>query len=146
MKFRMRGIRSQAVVIAMLAGLLVVTRAEGQGRSWAQPQIERVVADGLMAPTVATFRPNDALRLDELAQLLPALTPVVQTTTTSTTDTTATDTTSTTTDTSGTTTTTATTTTTPAPPPATTSTGPVTLAQLDGSLVRTLNAGDAATR
>jgi cell wall-associated NlpC family hydrolase len=135
----MRRFRAQAAVLAMLASLLVVTRAEGQTRSWAQPQIARVVADGLMAPSVAEFRPDDALRSDELAQLLPALAPVdpmlpiepppTDTTTTQpgTTDPTPT----------------ATTTTTPQPahPEAL-----VTLAQLDTALVRTLHAGDAATR
>jgi cell wall-associated NlpC family hydrolase len=145
MESPMRGIRSQAVVVALLGALLVAAHADGQSRSWAQPQIQRVVADGLMAPSVATFRPNDPLLADELAQLLPALAPVDPTTTTPTVPTTTDTTTATTTD--GTTTaatTTATTTTTPAPaaPP----TRPITLAQLDASLVRTLKAGAAATR
>src|SRR5437763_13460852 len=95
METPMRGIRfrTQAAVLAMLASLLVVTRAEGQTRSWAQPQIARVVADGLMAPSVAEFRPDDALRSDELAQLLPALAPpvAVPPVVTVTTDTTGTD-------------------------------------------------------
>src|SRR4051812_30346164 len=82
MKRSMSGIRSQALVLALLCALLTVTRAEAKTRSWAQPQIERVVADGLMAPSVATFRPNDVLLGDELAQLLPALAPVDPTTTT----------------------------------------------------------------
>src|SRR4051812_37407250 len=160
----LRGFRAQAAVLAVLASLLVVTRAEGQTRSWAQPQIVRVVADGLMAPSVAEFRPDDPLRSGELAQLLPALAPADPTAPVETipTDTTTTD--------PGTTETTTTTTTTatpparpaprppapaaPAPPPATTTTAPpparpealVTLAQLDTALVRTLRAGDAATR
>src|SRR3954471_22206324 len=75
MESPMRGFRAQAAALAVLASLLVVTRAEGQTRSWAQPQIVRVVADGLMAPSVAEFRPDDALRSGELAQLLPALAP-----------------------------------------------------------------------
>ncbi|MDX6503415.1 MAG: hypothetical protein QOE29_540, partial [Gaiellaceae bacterium] len=135
----MRGIRSQALVLAMLGALLAVTRAEGQSRSWAQPQIERVVAGGLMAPTVATFRPNDPLLGGELAQLLPALAPV-ETTTTTVTGTLPADTTATATSTDPATITT-TTTLTPAA-----SGAPITLARLDTSLVRALSAGAAATR
>ena len=48
--------------------LEVVTRAEGQSRSWAQPQIERVVADGLMAPTVATLTLRFQARIDGCAR------------------------------------------------------------------------------
>jgi len=40
---------------------------------WAQAQIEAVVAAGLMAPTVAEFRPDDPLTRAELAQILSAL-------------------------------------------------------------------------
>src|SRR3954447_10160533 len=139
MQSPMRGFRAQAAVLAVLASLLVVTRAEGQTRSWAQPQIVRVVADGLMAPSVAEFRPDDPLRSGELAQLLPALAPADPTAPVETipTDTTTTDPGRT----DPTTPTTTTTTTPPARPEAL-----VTLAQLDTALVRTLRAGDAATR
>src|SRR3989304_316236 len=41
--------------------------------SWAQAQIEAVVAAGLMAPSVAEFRPDDPLTRAELAQILSAL-------------------------------------------------------------------------
>jgi cell wall-associated NlpC family hydrolase len=41
--------------------------------SWAQPQIRAVVAAGLMAPSVAAFRPNDVLTRGELAELLRSL-------------------------------------------------------------------------
>jgi cell wall-associated NlpC family hydrolase len=41
--------------------------------SWAQAQIEVVVAAGLMAPSVAEFRPDDPLTRAELAQVLSAL-------------------------------------------------------------------------
>ena len=139
MGFRMRGTRSQVLVLAVLGALLAVTRAEAQTRSWAQPQIERVVADGLMAPSVATFRPNDALLGTELAELLPALAPVDPTITTPTTPTT--DTTVTTTD-----PTTTSTETTPVAAEAPAAGAPITLAQLDSSLVRTLGVGDAGTR
>jgi cell wall-associated NlpC family hydrolase len=138
MESGMRGIRSQAAVLAVLSALLVVARAEGTTkRSWAQPQIQAVVADGLMAPSVAAFRPDDALLRDELAQLLPALAPVDDATTT-TTDTLPATTTDAATTTAPATTTTAAAPAVPAPP--------VTLAQLDSALVRTLRAGDAATR
>jgi len=43
-------------------------------KSWAQPQIRVVVAHGLMAKSVANFRPNDALTQGELATLTAALT------------------------------------------------------------------------
>src|SRR6187397_1770284 len=39
-------------------------------RSWAQPQIRVVVAHGLMAGTVAAFRPNDDLNRAELQDLV----------------------------------------------------------------------------
>src|SRR4051812_37575804 len=131
MDCRVRGFRTQALVLVALAALLTVARAEGTTRSWAQPQIERVVADGLMAPSVATFRPDDPLLGDELAQLLPSLAPVDPATTT-TTETTPTETIVTTTD-----PVTAATVTTPAPAPDATSTVPITLAKLDTALVRT---------
>src|SRR4051812_35263184 len=142
MESPMRGFRAQAAALAGLASLLVGTPAEGRPRSWAQPQIVRVVADGLMAPSVAQFRPDDALRSDELAELLPALAPAAPLPPVETipTDTTTTDP-GTTTD---TTTTAATTTTTPSP--AAHPEALVTLAQLDAALVRTLHAGDAGTR
>jgi cell wall-associated NlpC family hydrolase len=43
-------------------------------RSWAQPEIRLVVSRGLMARSVATFRPNDALTQGELADLVAGLT------------------------------------------------------------------------
>ena len=41
--------------------------------SWATPQIKTVVAAGLMAPSVATFRPDDPLLFGELADAIVAL-------------------------------------------------------------------------
>src|SRR3989304_170487 len=41
---------------------------------WAQEQSEAVVVAGLMAPSVAEFRPDDPLTRAELAQILSALT------------------------------------------------------------------------
>src|SRR5205085_7778936 len=42
--------------------------------SWAQPEIRVVVSHGLMAKSVAQFRPNDTLTQGELATLVAALT------------------------------------------------------------------------
>jgi hypothetical protein len=41
--------------------------------SWAQAQIQTVVAAGLMAPSVSQFRPDDVLTKGELAELVAAL-------------------------------------------------------------------------
>jgi cell wall-associated NlpC family hydrolase len=43
-------------------------------KSWAQPEIRVVVEHGLMAKSVAKFRPNDTLTQGELAALVAALT------------------------------------------------------------------------
>ncbi len=43
-------------------------------KSWAQAQIRAVVAHGLMAKTVAAFRPNDTLTQGELSTLVSGLT------------------------------------------------------------------------
>jgi len=43
-------------------------------QSWAQPEIRVVVSHGLMAKSVAQFRPNDTLTQGELATLVAALT------------------------------------------------------------------------
>jgi cell wall-associated NlpC family hydrolase len=148
----MRGSRHLAAGVALLAGLLIATGAAGAKRSWAQPEIQEVVANGLMAPSVETFRPDDPLVGAELAQLLPSLAPVDDgtgtTTTTSTTTTTTDPMTPAVTTTDTTTTAPATTTTAPVatPTPGFAEAAPITLAQLDTSLVRTLRVGDAATR
>ncbi|HEX6490470.1 MAG TPA: C40 family peptidase [Gaiellaceae bacterium] len=75
--------------------------------SWAERQIEVVVAHGLMAKTVQSFRPNDQLTRAALASLVAGLTAS-------------------------------------APLPTVQSSAPVTIAQLDASLVRALNLTDAA--
>src|SRR4029077_8103891 len=66
------------VVLAALAALLAApAAASASGRaavSWAQPQIKVVVAHGLLAPTVASFRPNDPLMRGDLADLQAGLT------------------------------------------------------------------------
>jgi cell wall-associated NlpC family hydrolase len=67
------------LLLALLACLLTApTIAPGatssaSKRSWAQPQIRIVVARGLMATSVASFRPNDPLTQGELAELVAGL-------------------------------------------------------------------------
>jgi NlpC/P60 family/S-layer homology domain len=73
--------RGPAFIVASLALLLALpAQAAKPKRSWAQPEIELVVADGLMAPNAASFRPDDPLTQGELAQLVAGLTgkPAVQ--------------------------------------------------------------------
>ena len=64
--------------IALFACTLVLATAGTAGaqspaQSWATPQIKTVVEAGLLAPSVATFRPDDALTRGELAEALFAL-------------------------------------------------------------------------
>jgi cell wall-associated NlpC family hydrolase len=110
MTFPVRRLRPLALFACLLTALAIAPGATSSAskRSWAQPQIRLVVARGLMAPSVATFRPNDALTQGELAELVAALTeqPLK-----------------------------------PVPNPA----APVTMAQLDAKLVRTLELGDDAS-
>jgi cell wall-associated NlpC family hydrolase len=100
-------------LLALLASLVVAFAAApgaspaGSSRSWAQPQIRVVVARGLMARSIASFRPNDALTQGELRDLVAALTEQP-------------------------------------PKPGADPSAPVTMAQLDARLVRTLDLGDAA--
>jgi cell wall-associated NlpC family hydrolase len=70
-----RRLRLLALFACLLAGLAVAPSALPSGkRSWAQPQIKLVVARGLMARSVASFRANDALTQAELADLVAGLT------------------------------------------------------------------------
>ncbi len=67
--------RRSGLAAALL--VLVVTSAAGatpSPRSWAQPQIVQVVQAGLMAPDVASFRPDDPITQAELADLVGGLT------------------------------------------------------------------------
>ena len=65
--------------LALFSCLLLFATAgtAGAGRSsspsWAAPQIATVVAAGLMAPSVETFRPDDPLLESEFAEVLTAL-------------------------------------------------------------------------
>ena len=128
--------------LAMLAAALVLAAvaaasAPGAARplpDWAAPQIATVVAHGLMgAKSVSTFKPNKAVTRQTLANLAVGLQqelgtpPPVGSSSSTTTGTT-------TTTTGGTT----------AAPPVSNPTAPVTMAQLDRSLVQALGLGQAA--
>jgi len=83
-------------------------RSAAQAASWAQPEIKVVVAHGLMARSVQTFRPTDPITRGQLTALVAGLTEE--------------------------------------PPTASLSSpAPVTMAQLDATLVRGLGLSDAAT-
>lgn len=71
-----RHLRLLALFASMLAVLASAPGAlpSGSARSWAQPQIRLVVARGLMAHSVAAFRPNDPLTQAELEELVAGLT------------------------------------------------------------------------
>ena len=72
----MRRPRLLALLACLLSALAIAPGATSSAstRSWAQPQIRVVVARGLMARSVATFRPNDTLTQGELADLVAGLT------------------------------------------------------------------------
>jgi cell wall-associated NlpC family hydrolase len=76
MSFPVRRLRPLALFACLAIALAIAPGAGSSAsqRSWAQPQIRLVVARGLMAPSVATFRPNDALTQGELAELVAGLT------------------------------------------------------------------------
>lgn len=132
----------RVVTFAAAAAVAALFAAAATGSShtipdWAAPQIKTVVHHGLMAKSVQTFHPNDALTRQSvsdlafgLQQTLGAPPPTGSGTTTGTTTT-------------GPGTTTGTTTTTPAPPVSNPS-GPVTMSQLDGKLVGSLGLSHSA--
>jgi cell wall-associated NlpC family hydrolase len=61
------------LALALPGGVAAAPPPAGAPVSWAQPEIETVVAAGLMAPSAAEFRPDAALTKAELAELLTAL-------------------------------------------------------------------------
>jgi cell wall-associated NlpC family hydrolase len=71
-----RRLRLLGLLACVLVGVAAAPgpSSAGAGRSWAQPQIRLVVSHGLMARTVATFRPNAALTQGELSTLVADLT------------------------------------------------------------------------
>ena len=64
--------RRLLVIVAFVA-LASAPAAAAAGKSWAQKDIEAVVAAGLMAPSVAEFRSDDPLTKGELAELTAML-------------------------------------------------------------------------
>jgi cell wall-associated NlpC family hydrolase len=61
--------------VCLLIGLFALLAPAGAAQaSWADPQIRTVVGYGLMAPSVAEFRPNDSLTRRELGEVLAELT------------------------------------------------------------------------
>lgn len=70
-----RRLRLLAFLACLLAGLSAAPSAAPARakRSWAQAEIKTVVARGLMATSVAAFRPNDPLTQGELRNLLVGL-------------------------------------------------------------------------
>src|SRR6266511_484204 len=75
MIFCVRRLRLLALLACLLAGLSAAPSAAPARakRSWAQAEIRTVVARGLMATSVAAFRPNDPLTQGELRNLLVGL-------------------------------------------------------------------------
>jgi cell wall-associated NlpC family hydrolase len=71
-----RRLRVFTLLACLIAGLATAATASSAraNRSWAQPQIKIVVAHGLMARSVGSFRPNDSLTQGELSDLVAALT------------------------------------------------------------------------
>ncbi|MFL5941734.1 MAG: C40 family peptidase [Gaiellaceae bacterium] len=138
MGHRLATISAAAVLAAVAAA--AASGAAGRIPNWAAPQIATVVSHKLMAKNVRTFKPNQALRQQTLADLAYGLQQEVGSpapvsgsgsygTTTGATTTTA-----------STTTTTSTTT----APPVTNPTGTVSLAQLDRQLVYSLGLRQAS--
>ena len=70
----MRRLRLLTLLVCLTAGFAAAGSASPASRSWAQPQIKVVVARGLMARSVASFRPNATLTQGELADIVAGLT------------------------------------------------------------------------
>src|SRR5204863_4385846 len=71
---RVSRLRLLALFACLLVALVGAPGASPADRSWAQPQIRLVVSHGLMARTVASFRPDDPLTQGELSTLVAGLT------------------------------------------------------------------------
>ena len=77
MTLNVRRLRLLALFACLLAALGAAhpgASSPNANRSWAQPEIRLVVSRGLMARSVATFRPNDSLTQGELSELVAGLT------------------------------------------------------------------------
>jgi cell wall-associated NlpC family hydrolase len=68
----------RVLLLTLLAAMAVAPSAAHAApqRSWAQAEIKLVVSRGLMAESVATFRPDAPLTQAELAELIAGLAPV----------------------------------------------------------------------
>ncbi len=64
----------RAVLVALVAVLALSVAAPIQAASWAKPQIRVVVREGVMGPSVASFRPRQPLTAGVLAKAMAALT------------------------------------------------------------------------
>ena len=71
---RLRLLALFACLIVGLAAASGASSAGATGRSWAQPEIRLVVSHGLMARTVASFRPKAPLTQGEMSALVADLT------------------------------------------------------------------------
>jgi cell wall-associated NlpC family hydrolase len=71
-----RRLRLLALFACLFATVAATTSASSAAskRSWARPEIKLVVDHGLMARSVASFRPNDAVTQQELSDLVAGLT------------------------------------------------------------------------
>jgi cell wall-associated NlpC family hydrolase len=172
MYVRRHNLRFRLLILLACTGVVVLLApaagAKQSAANWAKPQIRTVVARGLMATSISSFKPNALLTQAELDELLPALptdavvgsdpsdgTDTTTTTTgtdpssgtTTTTGPTTTTTTITTPTTTPTTTTTTTTTTASGSPPGSPKSGSsVTVGAFDTALVNQLGLSNAATR
>jgi cell wall-associated NlpC family hydrolase len=70
----MRRLAAQAALCTLALVLAPLAAGAVPARSWAQPQIDEVVAAGVMGADAATFRPNDPLTQADLDGLIGALT------------------------------------------------------------------------
>jgi cell wall-associated NlpC family hydrolase len=130
---------SAAATLAAVAAA-AAPGAGGRIPNWAAPQIATVVSHKLMAKNVRTFKPNQALRQQTLADLAYGLQQELGPSTPASDSESGGTTTGATTTTAGTTTTTSTTT----APPVTNPTGTVSMAQLDRQLVYSLGLQQAS--
>ena len=69
-----RSVITAAVLLALLTGPAAAAKAPGRAESWARDEIRLVTSAGLMGGSSGSFRPDDPLTADELAELLAALT------------------------------------------------------------------------
>jgi cell wall-associated NlpC family hydrolase len=70
---RVRRLLLVTCAIALLTGVGAAGAQPNAARSWAAPQIQAVVASGLMGPSVESFRPDDPLTWGEFTTVLASL-------------------------------------------------------------------------